>query len=249
MKYAEPELENINHFFRLKTDQSGVLNVYDERAYPNQYFKYNSSSYQDFQKGDGTDMNDNPVNSGGGTKIADGVLGPKDEYGYIIAFRDVTVGKLFVRNLTIQHTDKQNMNINIKIPQMSLSNIFYPLPNDTNKYTDKIQNYKVTSKENREALLGNPKANPPVKGILDKGMDYLINANTLVGAQARRLDFTEDNVNTQLENTQESESTTRDADVAKEYTAYMKYNVLNQASQAMLAQANQSLSGVLSLLQ
>ena len=80
-------------------------------------------------------------------------------------------------------------------------------------------------------------------------MDYLINANTLVGAQARRLDFTEDNVNTQLENTQESESTTRDADMAKEYTKYMKYNVLNQASQAMLAQANQSLSGVLSLLQ
>jgi flagellin protein len=48
---------------------------------------------------------------------------------------------------------------------------------------------------------------------------------------------------------QASESTIRDADMAKEMTAYTKHNVLTQAAQAMLAQANQNSSAVLSLLQ
>ena len=48
---------------------------------------------------------------------------------------------------------------------------------------------------------------------------------------------------------QSSESTIRDADMAKEMTAYTKANVLTQSAQAMLAQANQNASSVLSLLQ
>ena len=51
------------------------------------------------------------------------------------------------------------------------------------------------------------------------------------------------------ENTQAAESTIRDADMAKEMTEYTKFNLLTQSAQAMLAQANQNASGVLSLLQ
>ena len=54
---------------------------------------------------------------------------------------------------------------------------------------------------------------------------------------------------TSSENVQNSESTIRDADMAKEMTNYTKNNVLLQAAQSMLAQANQNSSAVLSLLQ
>ena len=61
--------------------------------------------------------------------------------------------------------------------------------------------------------------------------------------------MTENNIVTSREATQISESTIRDADMAKEMTEYTKANVLMQAAQSMLAQANQNSSSVLSLLQ
>ncbi|MCR5439573.1 MAG: flagellin, partial [Selenomonas sp.] len=57
------------------------------------------------------------------------------------------------------------------------------------------------------------------------------------------------NLTTSSENVQSAESTIRDANMAKEMTEYTKNNVLMQAAQSMLAQANQSSSSVLSLLQ
>lgn len=64
-----------------------------------------------------------------------------------------------------------------------------------------------------------------------------------------RLSYTSNNLTTAAENVQASESTIRDADMAKEMTEYTKSNVLAQSAQSMLAQANQNASGVLSLLQ
>lgn len=84
---------------------------------------------------------------------------------------------------------------------------------------------------------------------LDKAIDYALGESTTLGAYATRLDFTTANLTTANENTQASESTIRDADMAKEMTAYTKASILAQASQAMLAQANQNASSVLSLLQ
>ena len=70
-----------------------------------------------------------------------------------------------------------------------------------------------------------------------------------MGAYLQRLEYTDANVTTMGENVQNSESTIRDADMAKEMTDYTKFNILTQASQSMLAQANQSSGAVLSLLQ
>ncbi|EJO22703.1 flagellin N-terminal domain protein [Selenomonas sp. FOBRC6] len=70
-----------------------------------------------------------------------------------------------------------------------------------------------------------------------------------IGAVQNRLGFTSSNLVVASENVQASESTIRDADMAKEMTAYTKHNVLTQSAQAMLAQANQNSSAVLSLLQ
>ena len=72
---------------------------------------------------------------------------------------------------------------------------------------------------------------------------------TLIGATVSRLEYTAANLTTAHENVTASESVIRDADMAKEMSGYTKANVLTQAAQSMLAQANQSSSSVLSLLQ
>ena len=69
-----------------------------------------------------------------------------------------------------------------------------------------------------------------------------------LGALQNRLDHTIQNLGVMRENIQNAESMIRDTDVAEEMMAYTKNNILNQAAQAMLAQANQLPQGVLQLL-
>ena len=70
-----------------------------------------------------------------------------------------------------------------------------------------------------------------------------------LGAIQNRLEHTIDNLDNVVENTETAESRIRDTDMAKEMVNYSKNNILAQAGQSMLAQANQSNQGVLSLLQ
>lgn len=250
---CEPQLKEINHFFHFKTDKSGVLTIFDDRPYTNYFFRSSSSTYPQFQKGDGLDMEDNLVvgaqtPNGGGAKVADGIIeagDPRILKEKFLVYQEKHVPKRFERTLQIQDTTKSNLNIRVRIPQMTLNNIFYPLPDRTKK----IQDYDVMSKAKRDALLGDPRTEPPIEGILDRGLEYMLEANTLVGAQIARLEFTETNLGRTLENTQAAESTIRDADMAKAMTEYTKQNVLMQASQSMLAQANQNSASILGLLQ
>jgi flagellin len=69
------------------------------------------------------------------------------------------------------------------------------------------------------------------------------------GAIQNRLEHTVDNLDNVVENVTASESRIRDTDMADEMVKYSKNNILTQAGQSMLAQANQSTQGVLSLLQ
>ncbi len=85
--------------------------------------------------------------------------------------------------------------------------------------------------------------------VLDNAIQKALNQQTTIGAIESRLEYTSTNLTTASENVQASESTIRDADMAKEMTEYTKNNVLLQAAQSMLAQANQNSSSVLSLLQ
>ena len=70
-----------------------------------------------------------------------------------------------------------------------------------------------------------------------------------MGAVQNRLEHTISNLDTSAENLQSAESSLRDTDMAEEMTKYSKNNILMQAGQSMLAQANHSNQGVLSLLQ
>ncbi|MBR5762671.1 MAG: flagellin, partial [Lachnospiraceae bacterium] len=70
-----------------------------------------------------------------------------------------------------------------------------------------------------------------------------------LGAAQNRLEHTIANLDNIVENTTSAESAIRDTDMAKQMVEYSNNNILAQAGQAMLAQANQSNQGVLSLLQ
>ncbi len=74
-------------------------------------------------------------------------------------------------------------------------------------------------------------------------------ARSELGAKQNRLEYTIDNLENYSENLTSAESQIRDTDMATEMTNYTKNNILQQAAQSMLAQANQSTQGVLSLLQ
>ena len=91
-------------------------------------------------------------------------------------------------------------------------------------------------------------ANAAVSAI-DNALQKALDQQTTIGAVEARLEYTSSNLSTSSENVQAAESTIRDADMAKEMTAYTRNNVLLQAAQSMLAQANQNSSSVLSLLQ
>lgn len=92
------------------------------------------------------------------------------------------------------------------------------------------------------------KANAAIN-VLDNAIQKALDQQTTIGAIESRLEYTSSNLTTASENVTTSESTIRDANMAKEMTEFTKNNVLSQAAQSMLAQANQQSSGVLSLLQ
>ena len=83
---------------------------------------------------------------------------------------------------------------------------------------------------------------------IDDAIKVVSQARGRMGAIQNRLEHTISNLDTAAENTQTSESRIRDVDMASEMVEYSKNNILAQAGQSMLAQANQSTQGVLSLL-
>ena len=84
---------------------------------------------------------------------------------------------------------------------------------------------------------------------IQKAINSVSSERSKLGALQNRLEHTINNLDTTSENTQAAESRIRDTDMAEEMVNYSKNNILAQAGQSMLAQANQSNQGVLSLLQ
>ena len=83
---------------------------------------------------------------------------------------------------------------------------------------------------------------------IKKGLEAVSKQRSDLGAVQNRLEHTVKNLDNVVENTQAAESQIRDTDMATEMVRYSNNNVLAQAGQSMLAQANQSQQGVLSLL-
>ena len=104
-----------------------------------------------------------------------------------------------------------------------------------------VEGLKVDGEDDTNSL----NAIETIKGALNRVSDQ----RSALGAVQNRLEHTINNLDNVVENTTSAESQIRDTDMATEMVKYSNNNILAQAGQAMLAQANQSNQGVLSLLQ
>ena len=102
-----------------------------------------------------------------------------------------------------------------------------------------IQDVKVSSFDS---------AGKAMKSI-QSAINFVSTQRSTLGALQNRLEHTINNLDTTAENTQAAESRIRDTDMADEMVKFSKNNILSQAGQSMLAQANQQTQGVLSLIQ
>ncbi|MBP1925702.1 flagellin [Sedimentibacter acidaminivorans] len=84
--------------------------------------------------------------------------------------------------------------------------------------------------------------------IIDDAIKLVSDERATMGANQNRLEHTINNLGTSSENLSAAESRIRDVDMAKEMSTFSKNNILSQAAQAMLAQANQQPQQVLQLL-
>ena len=84
--------------------------------------------------------------------------------------------------------------------------------------------------------------------VIADALQVISTQRSALGAIQNRLEHTIKNLDNVVENTTSAESTIRDTDMATEMVKYSNNNILAQAGQSMLAQANQANQGVLSLL-
>ncbi|NNU76046.1 hypothetical protein HLQ16_08915 [Clostridium estertheticum] len=117
------------------------------------------------------------------------------------------------------------------------------------------QTMKITVADMRTAALGIADIDMSTKegaqaatSLLDTALKTVSGQRADLGAFSNRLEHTIANLGTSSENLTSAESRIRDVDMAKEMSTFSKNNILNQAAQAMLAQANQQPQQVLALL-
>ena len=138
--------------------------------------------------------------------------------------------------LTLQIGTQSNQSINVGLSDMRAKSLGLQ---GSDPITGTVKNIDITTKDNANVAIN----------VLDTAITKVLSEQTKIGSVQSRLEYTSANLTTASENVSAAESTIRDANMAKEMTEFTKNNILMQASQAMLAQANQSTQNVLSLLQ
>jgi flagellin-like hook-associated protein FlgL len=150
-----------------------------------------------------------------------------DNFTYKIDKGSVTVAKDLSYNLHVGADADLTNKINVNIETMNSKNLG-------------VQNLQVVDDSGILATYA-----------IDAIEDAITKVNeqrSALGAVQNRLEHTITNLDNIVENTTSAESTIRDTDIAEEMVRYSKNNILSQAGQSMLAQANQSTQGALSLL-
>jgi len=111
----------------------------------------------------------------------------------------------------------------------------------------KLDDIVTALKGKKDEVSTHAKATAFIKTV-DDNLKDISSGRSLLGAYQNRLEHTIANLDNASENLQAAESRVRDVDMAKEMMNFSKNNILQQAAQAMLAQANQAPQGVLQLL-
>ena len=158
-------------------------------------------------------------------------------------------------NGTYNTEDVENINLELDALTTEVNNIFNTTEfNGKNVFTEKvdiaISHDGAETLEIAAATLDKTKAltRTSTAAQIDEAINEVNLQRAKYGASQNRLEHTINNLGTTHENLSAAESRIRDTDMAKEMTEFTKSNILQQAAQSMLAQANQLPQGVLSLL-
>lgn len=172
----------------------------------------------------------------------------KGEAGNGITIKDGGVQKAFETSFQIGANTGQSMSLSINDMRASALGITGKAGDAgftaANTVTDGTNDVKgeaalnISTKEGAAAAIA----------VLDKATATVSSERSKLGAVQNRLEHTINNLGTASENLTAAESRVRDVDMAKEMMQQTKNNILAQAAQAMLAQANQQPQGVLQLL-
>ena len=134
--------------------------------------------------------------------------------------------------------EKINLNLTIQAGANAGAEVKIPLP-QIDTFILGIESANVESHDSAAQVIS----------AMDGAINYISAERARLGAYQNRLEHAVSNLNNTEENLQAAESRIRDADMAKEMVANSKNNILEQAAQSMLAQANKAPQGVLQLLQ
>ncbi len=168
---------------------------------------------------------------------ADGANGTKGDLKEIGAER---INKFVDVTVTEKTTTTSALSLNLHVGADSTDNnkIKLEIESMSSKSLD-VDGLKVDTED------GATNAINTIEAAIQKVSDQ----RSKLGAVQNRLEHTISNLDNVVENTTSAESRIRDTDMAEEMVSYSKNNILMQAGQSMLAQANQQNQGVLSLLQ
>ena len=180
----------------------------------------------------------------------------KDSAGYMKQL-DMATGSAYYldANNNKYKNAKSAMNVDASNMKLEVSNIFGKA--DITKaatYADTENVIADVATVGKATFLVDPSvkdyasANATVDAV-QKAINMVSSQRSALGALQNRLEHTVANLDNVSENTSSAESRIRDTDMASEMVNYSKNNILAQAGQSMLAQANQTTQGVLSLLQ
>lgn len=154
-------------------------------------------------------------------------------------------GSYTAKNLQVGSLSGQA--ILVSIENMNATSLFGGANTAVSSVSD-VNTENLKSYNNKLTVSSFDTAGSAMKSI-QSAIALVSNQRSNLGAVQNRLEHTIANLDNISENTQSAESRIRDTDMAEEMVNYSKNNILAQAGQSMLAQANQSTQGVLSLLQ
>lgn len=172
----------------------------------------------------------------------------------LVRMKELNVQK---SNGTYQATDQSNIDLELTALSSEINNIItntkfngVDVLATTGNTSIVVSDNGTTALSITAATLTNTKGLSATStvGDVEAAIDEVNTQRATYGAAQNRLEHTVNNLGTTTENLQAAESRIRDVDMAKEMMAFTKNNILLQASQAMLAQANQQPQGVLQLL-
>ncbi len=156
-------------------------------------------------------------------------------------------------NITVQIGADINQTVNISLANLQVTNT--ALVGTVTTYIYNTANIATSSTQTKiqwASIIDTGKlsvTSGDAVGKIASAIDFVANSRASMGAQQKRLEMTKGALLSYEDNLRAAESKIRDVDMARESTVFSKFQILTQASNSMLAQANRLPQGVLTLLQ